>query len=91
MNKKEVTTAAVALSFLAISFTIAPLALATISASSYPFELTGRLEYVAPAGTPNPFGNAVGVVFHISAPIVQAEPFAWVPTAPYSTSPGHGL
>jgi len=91
MDKREVTTTAVVLGILAVLFTTAPVVLATISASSYPYELTGRIEYVAPVGTPNPFGHAGQAVFDYAQPVALAEPVAWVPASSYSTSPGHGL
>ena len=91
METKGVTAAVVVLSILAISFTIAPVALATASSSNYPLELTGRIEYVVPQGTLNPFGVVgQGAIFY--GPIVgQAASFTWVSASSYSTSPGHGL
>jgi hypothetical protein len=92
MEMNKVTAAAVVMGILAISFAIAPLALATTSSSSYPFELTGRIEYVVPSGTPNPFGNVGGAVVIFYAPAVGLTgSFSWTPASSYTTSPGHGL
>jgi len=89
---RSLAPAAIALAaILVLSFGVAPLAFSTTSGSNYPFELNGRIEYVAPAGTPNPFGSIAQQSF-LYAPIpVLAAPFAWVPASAYSTSPGHGL
>ena len=91
MEMKEVSAAAAILSILVISFAIAPLVLATVSNPNYPFELTGRVEYVAPSGTPNPFGHVGQAIFDLPPQVVLAESFTWVPASSYSTSPGHGL
>jgi len=90
MEMKEVSAAAAVLSILAISFTIAPLVLATTSSSNYPFELTWRVEYVAPPGTPNPFGQVGQLKFDFPAALPVGS-FTWVPASSYSTHPGHGL
>ena len=87
---------AVIAGILAVSFAITPLALASLpsysaASSGYPFELLGRVEYVAPHGTPNPFGSVVHTFAFYNSPAVSAAPFAWVPVSTYSTSPGHGL
>ena len=76
---------------LVLSFGVAPLAFATASISNYPFELTGRMEYVAPPGTPNPFGNAVTALIFSTPVPVPVGSFSWVPASSYTTSPGHGL
>jgi hypothetical protein len=86
--------AAAVLGVLAVSLAIAPAVLATASSSNYPFELNGRMEYIAPAGTPNPFGSAVQTLtFDVSSPAVFAPPSGWVwaATSSYTTHPGHGI
>ena len=90
MKMNEATAALVVVGTLAVSFAFAPLALATASSSSYPFEIVGRAEYVAPPGASNPFGT-VGTATFYGPSAVSAAPFAWVPASTYSTSPGHGL
>jgi len=91
MELKKAAANAAVVGILAISLAFIPLALATASSSAYPFELTGRIEYVAPAGTTNPFGHAGQPVFDYAQPVALVESVAWVPASSYTTSPGHGL
>jgi hypothetical protein len=91
MEMKEITAIAVVVGVLSMSFALVPLALATSSTPGYPFELSGRIEYVVPAGTTILFGSFVQTSVHLAAPQISAAPFVWVPASPYSNSPGHGL
>jgi len=91
MESKEKSAASVVLAVLAVSFAIVPLAIATTTFPNYPFELTGRVEYLVPAGTSNPAGHVGQVVFDSAPAIDPVSASSWVPASSYSTSPGHGL
>jgi hypothetical protein len=91
MKARGKSTAVIALIILTISFAVAPIALAISSAPNYPFELTGRVEYVVPAGTPNLFGHVGQMTFDNAPAVDPVGAFSWAPTSSYSTSPGHGL
>jgi len=91
MRSKESITAVLLVSIFALSFAFGPFALATASSPNYPFELTGRQEYVAPLGTTSSTASIERAPIFLGAPSVPATPYAWVAATSYTTSPGHGI